>query len=99
MEFHTEDKNVAETVESIEGTIYTAARGCYQRDLLDGREAWSGASLKGTASSYGARYAESRSNLLDRINDVAKEYGVRFESRLVLNENRRYQRVLVAEAL
>ena len=42
------------------------ARGCYQRALLSGSEALSGATLRGRAKSYGARYAESRRNLLSR---------------------------------
>jgi len=51
-------------------TIEAQARGTYQRDLLDGGESWSGASLKGRASDYGAVYARSRGNLLTRINNA-----------------------------
>lgn len=50
--------------------ITACARGQYQRWLLDGREKWSGASLRGRAREYGARYAESRSNLLSRIHEA-----------------------------
>lgn len=39
-------------------------RGVYQRALLAGAEAWSGATLRGRASQYGIRYARSRSNLV-----------------------------------
>ena len=43
------------------------AKGSYQRDLLLGYESLSGATLRGTAKNWGARYAESRANLLSRI--------------------------------
>jgi hypothetical protein len=43
------------------------ARGCYQRNLLSGRESLSGSTLRGTAASYGIHYAVSRSNLLARV--------------------------------
>jgi len=53
-------------------TLYERAMeltlGCYQQALIDGSEAWSGASLKGTASSkWGASYYKSRKNLLKRL--------------------------------
>lgn len=43
------------------------AKGCYQQNLLDGRENLSGSSLRGKAREYGARYRESRQNLLERM--------------------------------
>lgn len=43
------------------------ARGCYQRDILAGNAAMSGADLKGKARDYAAHYAESRRNLLKRL--------------------------------
>lgn len=43
------------------------ARGCYQRDLLDGRESLSGSTLRGSATRYGDLYARSRRNLLRRV--------------------------------
>ena len=43
------------------------AQGAYQRDLLAGRESWSGSTLRGSAAKWGARYAESRRGLLERI--------------------------------
>lgn len=43
------------------------ARGDYQRGLLLGTEAMSGATLKGRARSYGARYAQSRAGLIARL--------------------------------
>jgi hypothetical protein len=42
-------------------------RGDYQRNLVMGYEALSGATLKGKAKRYGARYAASRRALLDRM--------------------------------
>jgi len=58
------------TPNEITEIMYACAKGSYQSDLLDGRENWSGSSLKGKASSFGKHYACSRSNLLDRINDT-----------------------------
>ena len=43
------------------------ARGCYQRDLLEGHENLSGSTLKGRARDYGYHYAQSRKNLLARM--------------------------------
>ncbi|MGN6106313.1 MAG: hypothetical protein ACTHU0_14495 [Kofleriaceae bacterium] len=43
------------------------ARGVYQRALLAGTEAWSGATLQGAARRYGYWYARSRANLIERI--------------------------------
>ena len=42
-------------------------KGTYQMGVVYGSEALSGATLKGKASKYGARYAESRTNLLARL--------------------------------
>jgi hypothetical protein len=46
------------------------ARGCYQRGLLAGWEAWSGSTLRGKAAHWGARYARSRGGLLSRMRDA-----------------------------
>lgn len=46
---------------------HALARGCYQRAVLAGSEALSGATLRGRARSYGARYAASRQALLGRV--------------------------------
>ena len=54
-----------------------AARGCYQEAIILGREALSGATLRGKARSYAARYAASRRNLLGRLPSV----GVRVTER------------------
>lgn len=42
-------------------------RGHYQEAVIRGSEALSGATLQGKAASYGARYRESRENLLARM--------------------------------
>jgi hypothetical protein len=42
-------------------------RGDYQRAIVDGEARWSGADLVGEARRWAARYAESRRNLLARI--------------------------------
>lgn len=47
--------------------LASCARGCYQRDLLAGTQAWSGATLAGKASTWGRFYARSRKNLVKRI--------------------------------
>lgn len=44
-------------------------KGSYQVGILTGREALSGATLKGKAKSYGGRYAQSAKNLLSRMTD------------------------------
>ena len=50
-----------------ERIAFEHARGVYQRSLLRGAEAWSGATLRGKASQYGAHYARSRNGLLARL--------------------------------
>lgn len=47
--------------------VLRCARGSYQRALLRGSEAWSGATLRGRAQSFGKHYKASRINLLDRL--------------------------------
>jgi len=73
-------------------SVFTAARGSYQRDLLHGRETWSGSSLQGAASSYGYHYAVSRRNLLDRIRGLG--YDAVTELRLI---DSRWRRVLIVD--
>lgn len=43
------------------------ARGCYQRRLLHGYEAWSGGTLRGAAKKYSARYQYSAVSFLRRL--------------------------------
>ena len=43
------------------------ARGVYQRNIILGIEALSGATLKGKARNWGAKYRDSRRNLLARM--------------------------------
>lgn len=50
------------------------ARGCYQRSIIIGEEALSGATLKGKAKLYGSKYANSRHKLLKRMEHA----GVKF---------------------
>jgi hypothetical protein len=42
-------------------------KGCYQRDLVLGREALSGATLRGKAYLYVMRYKESGRSLVQRL--------------------------------
>jgi len=52
----------------VEDLIRAQARGSYQQDLIAGRQIWSGADLTGAAANWGSRYANSRHELLTRIN-------------------------------
>ena len=81
------------TREELTRVAKSCALGCYQHDLIEGRVPWSGAGLQGKASSWGARYAESRENLLDRL-DRALVLGI--QTALVLHGGR-WHRELVIE--
>lgn len=41
-------------------------RGCYQRDILLGRQAFSGATLRGRAKTYSGRYRTSALSIIAR---------------------------------
>jgi hypothetical protein len=43
------------------------AKGRYQEALIEGREAWSGSTLKGKAADWGSAYRRSRQSLLGRL--------------------------------
>lgn len=60
---------------------YGLARGVYQRNLLDGNEAWSGSTLRGAAGSYGGRYKASRENLIQRIRAAGIPFRFEFGKR------------------
>lgn len=45
-------------------------RGSYQRNILYGREALSGATLRGRAISYSGRYKASSSNLIRKCQEA-----------------------------
>lgn len=62
---------------SVQATALKLARGQYQRALLQGEEALSGSTLKGTARSWGASYARSRKSLLDQLTSNNVPWGVR----------------------
>ena len=61
------------TVASVEDRkrLLAVARGCYQRALIRGEEAWSGATLRGVAKRYSGRYTRSGKNLLHRIQEAS----------------------------
>lgn len=42
-------------------------RGHYQRALINGRQLWSGADLRGVAKEYSCSYSRSRANLIKRL--------------------------------
>jgi hypothetical protein len=48
-------------------TALRCARGCYQRALIEGSEAWSGGTLRGKAARYVGRYRVSAANLRERL--------------------------------
>lgn len=54
----------------VEQIVQGCARGRYQLGLLYGSETWSGSSLRGKASDWGSRYAQSREGLINRIYDA-----------------------------
>ena len=47
--------------------VFVAAKGSYQRGLLNGYYRWSGADLAGRARKWSAKYAKSRRTLIDRL--------------------------------
>lgn len=63
------------------------AKGSYQEDLISGGETWSGSSLKGAAAKWGAKYAQSRASLLERLEESGVAYltkGLRGKIELVI---------------
>jgi len=76
--------------------VSECARGDYQAGLLNGSETWSGSSLKGEASKWGARYAESRANLLERVDFAVRSWGWTATTELVFDADaRRWRREIV----
>jgi len=49
------------------------ARGSYQQNLIRGRQAWSGADLRGRAGHWGSQYKRSRDSLLRRLKKAGIE--------------------------
>ena len=47
---------------------HECVRGSYQSDVLNGYHNLSGSTLRGEASRWGGKYAESRAGLLGRMN-------------------------------
>jgi hypothetical protein len=89
--------------DEVRDIILSCARGDYQSALLSGRGSWSGRDLKGKAKKYSWSYSDSRSNLLERINDNIM--GQRFEhclwtaqSKLVPHDGRWERRLIVRRA-
>lgn len=82
--------------------IHGAPKGSYQEGLVAGREAWSGAGLRGAARAWGGAYARSRAHLAERIDAALGElaedaYGWTASTQLVLlpGSRRRWSRRLV----
>lgn len=59
----------------IKSKVEAQATTAYQRNLLSGDEAWSGATLKGKAAQYGSSYHRTRTALLKRIRSALKNSG------------------------
>lgn len=53
-----------------------AAAGRYQAALINGQEAWSGATLRGKAKEYGSRYKMSRNSLLSRLRQAGVQAAI-----------------------
>ena len=88
------------TTEEIKSLALSQCRGDYQAALIHGSESWSGSTLRGRASSYGAVYARSRTNLIRRIR-AALPAGYDAGTDLLLTERdgaRRWRRHLVVRA-
>lgn len=82
--------------EDICKAIWACTKGCYQENLLHGREAWSGAGLSGKARDWAAQYQRSRDNLETRIDVALLGSGWAAQSDLVLKGTpRRWRRELV----
>jgi hypothetical protein len=62
-----------EGAEALIKVALTEARGCYQRNLINGRENLSGSSLRGSAKNYADRYQRSAFRLLGRLRAVGIE--------------------------
>ena len=89
-------RNHSQLPAGMSDAICECADGQYQGDLIGGCETWSGSSLKGTASKWGARYAESRRNLLARIDRAVRSWGWTATTELVFDADvRRWRRDLV----
>lgn len=56
--------------ESVLASALALCRGSYQRDILTGREALSGATLRGLAAKYSMRYRDSAAAILRRCRDA-----------------------------
>jgi hypothetical protein len=83
----------------LEDEIFSTARGSYQKALLEGYENWSGSSLRGAASHWGARYAASRGSVMGRLRRVCDARGLSVFTGLVLGEeSRRWEtKLLIAD--
>ena len=51
-------------------------KGCYQEGIIRGYYRFSGTDLKGKARKYVSRYARSRRNLLNRLNEHKVKYRI-----------------------
>jgi hypothetical protein len=82
------------TFQDVIDNLETLAKGCYQRALLRGSARWSGGDLRGKANKWSMSYKDSRSSLLNRLNDALEPVGGEASTELRLI-NSRWQRVLV----
>lgn len=69
--------NWSEIAPDVLAAALPLARGCYQRNLLRGRESLSGSTLRGKAQRFGGRYAGSRRSLLGRLRGAGFRVSVR----------------------
>jgi len=76
------------TYEQMFDLLQSCAKGRYQENLVVGREAWSGATLRGKAKIWSCKYSLSRSNLIGRLARTAKNYGWEAFPALMLMDSR-----------
>ena len=82
---------------TLEEQILRCANGSYQFGLLMGWNRWSGSNLKGKALHWKYKYNQSAMNLLKRIKQLGYQHQINFELKTVLNQNKRWQVMLVAQ--
>ena len=81
---------------TLEDRLLKCANGSYQLGLLMGWNRWSGSNLKGKALHWKYKYNQSAMNLLNRIKQIGSDHQINFELKSQLNENKRWQVMLVA---
>ena len=93
------DGNVDEIPTEITDAVWGCVKGSYQRDLLLGRETWSGSTLTGKAATYGGRYRDSRRDLVARIRATLRPFGWHAATALVLRDSRWHRELVIVDSI